>query len=258
MKTKLLFGFLFFLHISFAQEIKTEFIAETPLKADKFIGIDVLDNIYYIQNNILYKKNTSETLVYSNVKLGKITSVNIQNPFKIILLYKDYNSVIVLDNKLNELTQAITFSNTNISLVSYASENNLWIYSKDNNTLQLFDYQNETINLTTQPLSFYHENFMANDLFSSNDNVWLFNQKGVLQFNQYASFIEFHNIKNVELIFPFKKGFVYIRNDELLFFDNGVSSLISINFPKGKNEIYFNKGKIYIFHNGILFQYRIL
>ncbi|MEN8125674.1 MAG: hypothetical protein ABFR32_11150 [Bacteroidota bacterium] len=258
MKTKLLFALLISINISFSQEIQTELVSKTPLVADQFIGVDELENIYYIQNNVLHKKNIREDLVYSNVKLGEITSVNINNPFKIILLYKDYNSVIVLDNKLNELTQTINFPNTNISLVSYASENNLWIYSKDNNILQLFDYQNQTTNLTTQPLNFYHEGFMANNLFSSNDNVWLFNQKGILQFNQYTSFIEFYELESIKKVFPYKKGFIYIQNDEFFFIDNEITSIISVNFPQGKNEIYFNKGKIYIFHNGILFQYRIL
>ena len=257
MKTKLFLALLF-INISFSQEIQTEFVSKTSLQADIFIGVDELENIYYIQNNVLYKKNTSEVLVYSNIELGKITSVNINNPFKIILLYKDYNSVVVLDNKLNELTNAITFPDINISLVSYASENNLWIYSKDNNTLQLYDYQNQTTNLTTQPLSFYHKGFMANDLFSNNDNIWLFNKNGILQFNQYTSYIEFYDIKSVEIIFPYKKGFVYIQDDELLFFDNGISSIIFIDFTQEKNEIYFNKGKIYIFNNDILFQYKIL
>ncbi len=168
MKIKLLFFFIFYINISFSQEIQTELVSKTPLIADRFIGVDELENIYYIKNNILHKKNIREDLVYSNVELGEITSVNINNPFKIILLYKDYNSVVVLDNKLNELTQAITFPDTNISLVSYASENDLWVYSKDNNILQLYNYQNKTINLTTQPLGFYQENFMAENLFSNN------------------------------------------------------------------------------------------
>ncbi len=258
MKSKLLFALSLFINISFAQEIQTELISKIPLMADSFIGVDELENIYYIQNNILHKKNIRENLVYSNVKLGEITSVNINNPFKIILLYKDYNSVVVLDNKLNELTQAITFLDTNISLVSYASENDLWVYSRDNNILQLYNYQNKTINLTTQPLGFYQENFMADNLFSNNENIWLFNKTGILQFNQYTSFINFYDITNVEKIFPYKKGFIYFQNDKLFFIDNENKKLISIELPQGKNDFFFNKGKINIYNNGTLYYYKIL
>lgn len=258
MKTKLFLLFILNICFSFAQDIETEFVSETLLVADKFIGVDELENIYYIQNNILHKKNIREILVYSNLELGEITSVNINNPFKIILLYKDYNSVVVLDNKLNELTNAITFFNTNISLVSYASENNLWVYNRDNNILQLYDYKNKTFDLTTQPLSFYQENFMVNGIFSNNENIWLSNQTGILQFNQYISFIKFYDIVNVEKIFPFRNGFVYNQNNKLYFSDNNITSLFSIVFPQGKNEIYFNKGNIYIFNDDTLFQYKIL
>lgn len=258
MKSKLLIIFILNACFSFAQVIQTELISKTPLVADRFIGVDEFENIYYIKDQILHKKTSQELLTYSNINLGNINSVNINNPFKIILLYKDYNSVVVLDNKLNELTNSITFPDANISLVSYASENNLWVYSKDNNILQLFDYQNKTINLATQPLGFYQENFMADNLFSNNENIWLFDQSGILQFNQYASFIDFYKIANIEKLFPYKKGFIYSQNDQLFFIDDGNTKLISVEFPQGNNEIAFNKGKIYIYNNGTLYLHKIL
>lgn len=258
MKINLFFAFLLFINISISQEIHTKLVSKTSLNADHFIGVDELDNIYYLEDNVLNKKTSREIFTYSNVNLGKLNSVNINNPFKVILLYKDYNSIIVLDNKLNELTQTITFPNNNISSVSYASENNLWIYSKDNNKLQLFDYQNKIIHLITQPLGFYHDGFMADNLSSNNENVWLFNKNGVLQFNQYTSFINFYDIENIEKIFPFKKGVIYIQNDHLSFFENETINPIALDSSIGEKEVFFNKGSFYIFNNNTLYHYKIL
>jgi len=139
MKTYFLFTFLLFINISFAQEIQTEFISKTPLHADIFIGMDELDHIYYLKNNILFKKRDQDTINYSNVLLGKITSVNIQNPFKLVVFYKDFNSVILLDNNLNELTNRIDFTKetlfNSVQFVSASSENNLWLFSDDTKLL---------------------------------------------------------------------------------------------------------------------------
>ncbi len=122
MKTKLLFFFLFSLNISFTQEIETKLISTTPLQADTFIGIDDFENIYFLKNNILYKKRANDTINYSNVLLGKINSVNIQNPFKIVIFYRDFNSITLLDNNLNELTNRIDLTRetlfNNVQLVS--------------------------------------------------------------------------------------------------------------------------------------------
>ena len=60
------------------------------------------------------KKTPKKTFSYSNIELGKLSMVNIQNPFKIILFYADFNTAILLDNNLNELTQKLDFTKVEI------------------------------------------------------------------------------------------------------------------------------------------------
>ena len=88
-----------------AQDLSTEFKTTYDLDAEVFVGVDEFKSIYYINENILYKKTAEKLFSYSNVELGKLSMVNIQNPFKIILFYADFNTAIILDNNLNELTQ---------------------------------------------------------------------------------------------------------------------------------------------------------
>ncbi len=165
-----------FFKVSFAQEIEAKLITKTPIQMDKFIGIDDLNNMYFIENSILYKKTKQLTLSYSNLKLGQLSSVNIQNPFKLILFYKDFNAVIILDNNLNELSNKIDFTLetkfNNVLFVSSSSENNIWLYA-DDNKLHLYNYQKLSDEIQTQPITFYHNDFLPKSLISTYKNVWV-------------------------------------------------------------------------------------
>lgn len=261
MKPYLLFTFLLFVDISFAQEIKTEFISKIPLHADTFIGVDELGHLYYTKDNILYKKRDSDTINYSNVSLGKITSVNIQNPFKIIVFYKDFNSVIILDNNLNELTNRIDLTKetlfNNVKMVSISSENNLWLYASDTK-LYLYDYKNNMVNVQTQPMNFYLSGFKPQLIKSTYKNVWLIASDGVIQFNEYGNYIRFFKEKEITKNFPLKKRFIYFKNTSFYLLENKKSIPILIDYKKTKKDIYINNAYIYIFDGSDIHKFKFL
>ena len=72
-----------------------------PFKADEIVAIDNFETIYYTIGNILYKKSEDKpTINYSNVQLGFPTTVNAFNPLKINVFYQDFNTILILDNRL--------------------------------------------------------------------------------------------------------------------------------------------------------------
>ena len=79
--------FLFLGFFSFAQEtIEASFINKRELQADKVIGTNSFGITYIIQDNVFIKNDEErklDDLEYSNVQLGKITSVNAFNTLKI-------------------------------------------------------------------------------------------------------------------------------------------------------------------------------
>ncbi len=260
MKTYLHFTFLLFINILIAQEIKTEFISKTPLQADTLIGVDEFKNIYFIKNNVLFKKSTKNTINYSNVQLGQITSVNIQNPFKLVIFYKEFNSVILLDNNLNELTNRIDLTKetrfNNVQFVSGSSENDLWIFS-DDTKLYLYDYKKHSLKVETQPMNFYHDGFNPNLIKSTYKNVWLLSKKGILKFNEYGNFIQFYGIDNVSNIFPLRKNFIYYKDNSLYYLENTKTFLINLEYNKLIINIHIYNNSIHIFDGKEIYQYRI-
>ncbi|MDZ7612685.1 MAG: hypothetical protein U5K51_02370 [Flavobacteriaceae bacterium] len=256
MRSLVLLFLLFPLQRLSSQEQVLKFEAAFALNADHFIGTDALKHIYFVRNEVLYKKSEQNTWSYNNVNLGKLTLVDIQNPFKIILFYRDYNTVIVLDNNLNELTDAVSLPGANYTLAGFASENNLWLYSKDDNLLKLFNYQNKNIQLLTQPLSFYQKDFLAEEIFSDNQTVWLGGSRGILTFNQYASFLSFQAISDAHDFTPLKDGTLYQKSDDLIFQNKEDTKKLSLHKKVKIRDYSLNRKELLLFDGDSIYRYQ--
>ncbi|MBC7523746.1 MAG: hypothetical protein H7239_04840 [Flavobacterium sp.] len=134
--------------------------------ADYFIGCDGFGNCFYQKNDILFKKADSITMQYQNLTYGKLAKVDITNPLKIILFYEQFNSVIVLDNQLNEI-QNIQFSKSEIPIVAssigISAQNQLWVYNSLNQQIGLYDLNANTYKNLGVPIketfSYYQTDF---------------------------------------------------------------------------------------------------
>ncbi len=106
-------------------------------------------------NNIgeLYIINTSNQLkklddkgdsagVFNMVtKFGKLSYVEAQNPWRIILFYKNFSIIVLLDKYLNFLTD-INLRKQNIfsvKAVTGSYDNNIWLYDEQENKLKKID-----------------------------------------------------------------------------------------------------------------------
>lgn len=260
----LIFIFLFIQLIFVnAQELKATLIKEYVLEADKFIGVDNYENSYYVHNNTLFKKTINFTYSYSNTQLGSITSIDITNPLKLLVFYRDFNTVLLLDNKLNELTKPINFTtesfSKNIAFASISSNNNLWLYSLDDNKLQLWNHQTRKIEFTSQPLTFFVNNFEPINQLSTYKNCWLIGKNNILKFNEYGSFIEGHEKTKTNNLRLFRDRYIFLE-DNKLFYENtsNTSQEINLNPEVFIESFYVNTNHIYIFDGTKIFVFKII
>ncbi|MFV5702925.1 hypothetical protein ACM55F_13720 [Flavobacterium sp. XS2P12] len=148
------------------QKLLATKINHITIAAEQFLGYDKFDFYYTIKNNIFSKTKDSESIEYKNIALGKITKVDLQNPLKIILFYENFNTVILLDNQLNEI-QKINFSEHIIPIVvtatGIASQNQLWVYNSLNQQIGLYDYlKNDYKTISTsfpESIKYYQSDF---------------------------------------------------------------------------------------------------
>ncbi len=165
----------------------------TPLKAsmleaDQIIAVDNFETIYYIKGNILYKKSIDQpTINYSNVQLGFPTTVNTFNPLKINVFYQDFNTVIILDNRLAEIFK-IDFNTKqpykNVSHIATGYDNTLWIFNQDLQQLELYDYKTDKVRATTLPIQ-----SRVIQLTSDYNYCWMLTENFLYQYTYFGSLI---------------------------------------------------------------------
>jgi hypothetical protein len=153
--------FLFFIACSFSVFSQNQKINSTPvstfkLDADDFLGYDSFGYSYQIKSNVFSKIKGNEVFEYKNVSLGTITKVDLQNPLKIVLYYDDFNTVLLLDNQLNKITEINFSQNTTpivVTAIGMSSQNQLWVFNALNQQIGLFDYLKNEYKTVSTPLT---------------------------------------------------------------------------------------------------------
>jgi len=230
MNKKVFLLLLLFSQLIMCQQIKLTAIKSdfTELKANDFIGYDGFNNCFYVNNNVLYKKVDTTVLQYQNLSLGKISSVDILNPLKVVLFYEQFNSVIILDNQLNEI-QKIEFSKLETPIIASAigmsGQNKLWVFNSLNQQIGLYDLisnQFQNIGAPIRDRFTYCQTDFNYFQFVSKNNQW----------SIYTIFGRFFQNGTVE---PYVQ--VQLLNDRKYLFYNGESLYLKDNNTNSKFEI---------------------
>jgi len=232
MKRYILFFLLFWMSTTFAQspKIAVKAIDSVAFKADVFLGYDKFGWKYSIANNTFNKEKDNLILQYKNLALGKIAKVDLQNPLKIMLFYENFNTIVLLDNQLNE-TQKINFSEHPIPIVvaaaGMAAQNRLWIFNSLSQQIGLFDYAKNEYKPITVPfagkLKYYDSDF---NCFQWIDDKQLFFASDV-----YGKVAGLGNLPAFERVRFVNSDWILYSKDQLLFaFDrkNNQSTAIPI------------------------------
>jgi len=256
---------LSFLH---AQEIlpedtRIEFEKGFSLDADIFIGMDDFQNVYYIKNNTLHKKSSANLFVYTNIRFGNITSVDITNPLKILVFYGDFNTILFLDNRLNELTDPLNFTVTSVSahiaFASISSDDSLWLYSMDDNVLRRWNHQTKKIQFVSQPISFYDDTIIPIKQLSNYKTYWLIGKKKVLLFNEYGTYLGTKKADHAEDLYPHENGLIYIK-DHKLYYQNSAEEIqqLQVDPAVSIKSFYVNTNHIFIFDGTKVYVFKIV
>ena len=245
----------------FAQEqtIIAEKNSTQKIDIDRYIGFDNLGSVYYAKNNVLYKQDKLGKLwEFKNLSLGKFTSVDIQNPLKIVVFYENFNMAVLLDNQLN-MIQKVIFSEKNTSLVvtavGLASQNRLWIYNSLSQQIGLFDYINNTFESITLPfkdnLKYYESDFNYFQWIDENLKWYSCDIYGkVTDLGKVPDFDQFQPITN--------QHFIFSKNENLYFYNSQKNITFKIaNVENSFKKFYFKDQILSIFTTQGITNYKI-
>ena len=174
-----------------------------------YCNIDNLDFIYLItDNNQLKKINTNgdSVAVFNDVKLyGNPDYVDVSNPLKALLYYKNYSTVVVLDrlltvrNNINLRKQNIFYVNN----VTLSYDNYIWLFDEEDFKLKKIDETGKLLQASTDWRMLFDTVPAPVKIIDRDNYVYLYDpQKGFYIFDYYGGFknrLAFLNWTNVEV-----------------------------------------------------------
>ena len=160
--------------------------------------VDNLDNIYILNSRNQLKKfnpNGDSVAIFNDVKkFGQVTFIDVSNPLKVLLYYKDFSTVVMLDRFLN-IRNTIDLRKQNIfqaKAIGQSYDNKIWVYDELENKLKKIDEDGKLMQETPDfrlllgqapsPLRIFDENRYVY-LYDSLQGVYVFDYYGALKNN---------------------------------------------------------------------------
>lgn len=229
--------------------------------------VDNLGNLYLIYNTDQIKKlspkGDSVGVFNATRRYGQLYSMDVTNPLKIILYYKDFGTVVALDRLLNERNR-IDLRRMNIfqvKAVGLSYDNNIWIFDELDGRLKRISEEARVIDQTNDLRLAFDSLPSPDQLIDQDKMVYLYDStKGVYMFDYYGGLKNRVRLLGWRDVVVLDKS-IYGRNDRyLLKYDAGTLNIQEIPIPaawRSARRIHITPRKIYVLNNGLLEIYSV-
>ena len=262
-------SFLLLLHICADSKAQgpTPFILEKTI-AGRFVDFqaDPLGNVYLLdeQNQLKKLNSRGDSMgVFNEVRrYGKLTSIDASNPLKVLLYYRNFSTIVVLDRFMGvvntiDLRKAGVFR---VKAIAQSYDNQIWVFDEQENKLKKVDEAGNTLTASVDFRMLFDEVPTPLQIVDQEGYVYLYDSaKGVYVFDIYGAF-------KAKLTYPAMSGFsvigktiIGIREGHLLFYTTGTLSEKNVLLPPdldGTEKVVIRPGKIYVLKNGAVRVYR--
>ena len=196
----------------------------------KYFNVDILNNIFLLNKQNQLKKineNGDSISAYNNiVQYGIPDFIDVSNPFKILVYYRRFSTIVTLDRLLNVRNQ-INLKTKNIfsaNVVATSYDNNIWLYDEQATKLKKM---NDQFDLLLESIDFNLLSFRIPKpalIINTEKDVYLYDEnEGLFIFDSYANyknhlaFLHWNNITiNNNIIYGFNKNSLFTYSLESL------------------------------------------
>lgn len=224
-----------------------------PFKSD-YIAVDNIGNLYAVKENELIKYTSTGKMFarYSDLKLGNISHIDVTNPLKILLYYRDYQQIVFLDNQLSLNSQNVSLEKLGFEqseLVCSGANNSFWIYDKQNNELLRFNENSKKIASTGNLKQILKVEINPNYMLEYNGMLFLnCPNSGIYIFDMFGAYVKLISLKNLST-FQTTENILYFNKDSLLcsyHYKQFEESCKIIQQPKGYKQVLYINKQIYL------------
>lgn len=156
--------------------------------------VDNLDNVYILNSTDQLKKydaNGDSVAIFNNVKkFGRISTIDVSNPLKVLLYYKDFSTLVVLDRLLS-VRNIIDLRKQNIfqvNAVAQSYDNNTWFYDENDSKLKKLSDEGKVLQETADFRLLFGEAPHIENICDQDGFVYLYDPaQGVYVFDYYGA-----------------------------------------------------------------------
>lgn len=227
--------------------------------------VDNLGNLYLVYQSGQLKKlraNGDSLAVYNNVrKFGQLHAVDVSNPLKVLLHFREFNTIVILDRLLNErsVLDLRKHNLLQVKAIGQSYDNNIWIFDELELKLKKIGDDGRVIDQSNDFRQIFDSTPSPTVIIDQNKLVYLYDeQKGVYTFDYYGGF------KN-RIPFTGWSDFTVINNSlfgrdssNLYRYDAGTLDLQQFAIPEfmnGAQKILIRPGFVYLLRDGVIMVY---
>ncbi len=247
----------------------TNFIPGKTIPGDfSYFTVDNLDNIYLVNNNSNQLKklnaNGDSAGVFNNVrKYGKLFSIDATNPLKLLLFYKNFATIVVLDRFLN-VRNTINLGKKNIfkvKAITSSYDNNIWLFDEGDSRLKKIDDNGDVLSETADFRTLFDTIPSPIQISDQDGFLYLYDpNKGFYTFDYYGALknnMPFLRWNNTGIIGKTLYGF---GDTSFYKYETGSIQLIEYSTPyyfKNTLQIKAGNNKIYVLRKEGLQQFLV-
>ncbi len=214
--------------------------------------IDNFGNIYSIHYDEIKKYSPAGVFLktFSNKRNGKIENMDVTNPLKILIYYKDFQQVMFLDDQLTPTSNVIsleTIGYEQASLVCTSINNSFWLYDKQNNQLLRFDSDLKELVKTGNLKRILDIDIKPNYMREHNNYLYLnCPEEGILVFDIYGTFYKTIPVKKLNEFNIINGNIFYFEKSTLKEYQARTFNTIEKFFPDTSlKKVYWQNEKYY-------------
>jgi len=156
--------------------------------------VDNLDNVYVLTGTDQLKKyntNGDSIAAFNNVKnFGKVSGIDVSNPLKVLLYYKDFSTIVILD-RLLAVRSTIDLRSQNIfqvNTIGQSYDNNIWLYDEGDSKLKKIDDAGKILQETADFRLLFNEAPHIKNIYDQDGFVYLYDpDQNVFVFDYYGA-----------------------------------------------------------------------
>jgi hypothetical protein len=218
--------FLLLFNCCFASLAQSDssFVPFVKIKGDIIaFAADNFDNLYLLNSSDQIKKidaNGDSVAVFNNVRrYGKVAQIDVSNPLRVLLYYKDFSTVVILDRLLSIRT-TIDFRKQDIfqvQAVCLSYDNQIWLYDEFEHKLKKIDENGKLLFATTDFRQLFGEAFSFTSISDQDGFLYLYDKnKGVYVFDYYGALKNIFSLTGYNNFRAVGKFITGTRNDSLM------------------------------------------